>query len=206
MSKPAEAPPPVYRDDASLQDAISLHTTPEDADAPEAMAGNILANPPAYSDEDGNEEGPWVHNPYADAQPSGVIMNSSKGIDIVINNLMDTDPHFLENTIRRASQVPPAKLIHIVGTHKQTTKVNGKNDVTIITDFDLKLRLTEYLFTHPGRSAWKELRTVENTDKTYRGTIFKKIVKSDEASIESGKPSLREWCHRYCANHSKLKT
>jgi len=73
-------------------------------------------------------------------------------------------------------------------------------------DFDLRLRLTEYLFTHPGHSAWRELDLVDNGAKAHRGTVFKVKGERIAADLEQCKPTLKEWCHRYCANHSKVKT
>jgi hypothetical protein len=204
MGKPTDRLP-AYRDDPSLEDAVSLHTTAADGDIPE-LADNILAEPPAYTDEEGDESRPLVSNPYVQHLTGGTVVKTVKGVDRLFHQDLDNDASALELFVRRWALIPPAKLIQIVGTHKQTTKVGNKTETKTITDFDLKLRLTEYLFTHPGRSAWSELRTVENGEKTYRGTILKKRAEGNVTTLEDGKPGLKEWCHRFCADHAKLKT
>jgi hypothetical protein len=122
--------------------------------------------------------------------------------------LYDTDPEYLANAVKQWAAVPPMKIVSIKGTHTQT-RSTGKNktDKETIVDFDIRLRLTEYLFTHPGLSAWREIDLVDNGAKAHRGTVFKVKGERLAADLEQQcKPSLMEWCHRYCANHSTVKT
>jgi hypothetical protein len=209
MGKPSNARP--YRDDPSLDDAVSLHTTPDFDDAPELRTTetDTMALPPPYQDDEDNQQDRYQnastlpHNQYrlGDLDVAQTLEDGTK----VLIGAFQGDPKAMEANLRRWAEVPPAKMIHIRGSHTETTKNGDKKEQKSITDFDLKLRLTEYLFTHPGRNAWIDLRTVENSEKTYRGTVFKKANKIALEDVERVKPSLKEWCHMYDASHSKLK-
>jgi hypothetical protein len=204
MGKPSDRLP-AYRDDPSLEDAVSLHTTAADDDIPD-IADTTLAQPPAYTDEEEDESRPFVPNPYAVHLAGGTVVKTVNGVDHFFHAELDHDAAVLEAFVRRWALIPPAKLVQIVGTHKQTTKVGNKTETQTITDFDLKLRLTEYLLTHSGQSAWRELRPAENQDKTYRGTILKKRAQGTATTLEDGGPGWQEWIHRFCADPAKLKT
>ena len=185
---------------------MSLHTTAADDDFPD-LAADTLAQPPAYTDEVANESVTAITpNPYVQ-EHTYTTLKTANDVELIVDQSLETDAGSLEAVIRRWAIIPPAKLVIIRGTHKQTTKNGDKKETQTVTDFELKLRLTEYLFTHPGKSAWHTLRTVENAEKTHRGTVLKKRVTSGEGiALEEGKPTLQEWCHRFCADHSKLKT
>jgi hypothetical protein len=204
MGKPTDRLP-AYRDDPSYDDAVSLHTTAADDDIPD-IANSTLAQPPAYTDDEEDESQPLVSNPYAVHLAGGTVVKTVNGVDHFFHADLDNDAAVLETFVRRWALIPPAKLVQIVGTHKQTTKVGNKNETKTITDFDLKLRLTEYLLTHSGQSAWSDLRPAENEDKTYRGTILKKRASASPTSLEDGSPGWQEWCRRFCADPARLKT
>lgn len=52
-----------------------------------------------------------------------------------------------------------------------------------------------------------ELRTVENGEKVHRGGFMKARAPgyTKELEVGSTKPTLKEWCHRYCASPSTLR-
>ncbi|KAF2398395.1 hypothetical protein EJ06DRAFT_480528 [Trichodelitschia bisporula] len=192
MGAPKSASPPSYRDDPSLDDAVSLHTTP-DQDAPD------LESLPAYSDE---VEGAALSAP-------GVTLNRyiiqpfkhQKGIDIIFDPKFDTDPLYAERTIHDWAQIPPNLQIRILGTHTQTTKRGDKEEKETVTDFDVKVRLSEYLTYGP---LWRQMQTVENNERVHRGTIWRKALRGKH--LEDGKSNLNEWCHRFCASHARLRS
>jgi hypothetical protein len=196
-----------YTDNDPETDALSLHTNPEQGSS--RIAAETLAVPPPYSDsenvEHGIGEGVALN---ASAQPYvGQTHTSKTGSVCVTDTLYDTDPEYLATSVQQWAAVPPIKMVDIKGTHTHS-KSTGKNktEKETIVDFHLRLRLTEYLFTHPGRSAWHELDLVDNGTKAHRGTVFKTKGERIAADLERAKPTLKEWCHRYCANHSKVKT
>lgn len=121
----------------------------------------------------------------------------------------DTDPVYAEQAVQSWARIPPAQFVHVVGTHTQTVKNGNKEEKQKIVDFDIKMRLTEYLVNETGHAPWVQYRTVEDSEKTYRGTIFKKRGKKGADALESGfgsgKPELNQWCHLYCASHASLK-
>ncbi|KAE9984687.1 hypothetical protein BLS_001682 [Venturia inaequalis] len=199
MGKPT---PPPYRDidDPTLDDAVSLHT---------AQGSNHLhdaiENPPAYTDN-GDESVP-VFIGTETIQPYKVFPEMHAFMDA----RFDSDPVYVEETVRKWATIPPAQMIRIVGTHRETTKNGKKEETSTVTDFDVKLRMTEYLSINAvGNSRWVCMRTVENSEKTHRGTVFKKMAKVRKGDAEAAenniKPGLKEWCHLYCASHSRVKT
>ncbi|KAI0849010.1 hypothetical protein F5Y00DRAFT_71941 [Daldinia vernicosa] len=119
-------------------------------------------------------------------------------------------PANLEKHIRHLAAIPPRPYIKLVGTHTETTRDSkGKMEKNTITDFDVSVELTPYLYSDAQyRRSWNYVRTVENGEKTRRGTILRKRAPGSNQSIEVGgipKPTLREWCHRYSASHAGLK-
>lgn len=199
MGKPA---PPPYRDDATLEDAVSLHTTQGEDDIID-----VYDAPPSYADNEAIRV----------ASPTGVVENpyvieplkNCNGVDIIMDPRFDTDAVYAEQTIRKWSSIRPAQMIQIKGTHTQTVKNGNKEEKQTITDFDIKLRLTEYLLDAFGSAPRARMYTVNNNDKTHRGTIFKTRAKTPKGGaadmLEAGKPELKEWCHLFCASHANLK-
>ncbi|KAF2424880.1 hypothetical protein EJ08DRAFT_689437 [Tothia fuscella] len=190
-----KAPPPAYRDEP-LADAVSLHTTQGDDDyqddAPETSAA-----PPAYSDNDGIQTATQVGvNPYVIAP-----LKTCNGVNIIMDPRFDSDPLYAEEAVRKWARIRPAQMIQIKGTHTQTVKNGNKQEKNTITDFDIKLRLTEYLINGTGANPWAHMETVSNNDKAHRGTVFKSRVKMPKGGaadlLEAGKPELNEWCHLF---------
>jgi hypothetical protein len=212
MGIPSEPQLPAYQAHPFMDDA---RTTLDDA--PELFSGaETLALPPPYrdvespdADTDTDAETLVANQTLNDEQyqfalPEDAVIKRKDGTGVIIGGF-ENDPSYLEWSLYRWASEPPAKMVRIWGTHTEKTKKLDKTEILTITDFDVKLRLTEYLFTHPGRSAWKEIKTVENSQPTYRGTVFKTLDKPSAWDVERAKPSLREWCHRYVANSSGLK-
>ncbi|KAF2665562.1 hypothetical protein BT63DRAFT_377806 [Microthyrium microscopicum] len=195
-----------------MDDAVSLHTTTtvDFDDAPElrTIESDTLAVPPPYTDHDENQQQSTGHHvsdvPYNSYNLSD--LDAAKTLDDgtkVLLGVYQNDPKGMEAALNKWAQVPPIKIVQIRGTHQETTKNGDKKEQKRVTDFDVKLRLTEYLFTHPGRNAWAELRTIENHTKAYRGTVLKTVDRA--ANMERTKPSVKEWCHMYDASHAVLK-
>jgi hypothetical protein len=98
--------------------------------------------------------------------------------------------------------------MRVTGTHHKTVDKNGKKEREQVTDFDIKIELTPYLYSNAAtRASWREVRTVENGERVRRGTVIPKRAPGAKQSVELGqeKPTLGEWCHRFCASHAGLK-
>jgi hypothetical protein len=209
-SRPAEE----YRDDP---DAVSLHTTPDDYsydDAPE-----ITGLPPSYTDSEADSHDAVAvpihhvtppttrtdHNNPAFKNGKPVICDTTNHLD----PKLDTQPELLETTIRGCAQSPPVPLVYIMGTHKETIKKGDKKETRHVTDFRIVVNIQRYLrrnFNDHDASSM-DLITVENGEKTHRGTITKCRAPGVKQDIEVGmqKPTLTEWCHRYCASPRMLR-
>ncbi|KAJ4378178.1 hypothetical protein N0V83_001012 [Neocucurbitaria cava] len=204
-----------YRDDP---DAVSLHTTPDDYtydDAPE-----ITGLPPSYADSEADSSAaavvPIRHVPPPTTRTDHNNPGFRNGKPVVCETTTymdpryDTDPVFLEETIRSCAQSAPVPLVYIMGTHKETIKKGDKKETREITDFRIVVNLQRYLrrnFDDRDFSSM-ELVTVENGEKTHRGTITKVRAPGAKQDIEVGtqKATLTEWCHRYCASPRMLRT
>ncbi|KAF2661163.1 hypothetical protein K491DRAFT_480093 [Lophiostoma macrostomum CBS 122681] len=209
-----------YRDDP---DAVSLHTTPDDYnydDAPE-----ITGLPPSYADvEDENAAAAPViqHLPPPEFQfkrmnHDNLWMSHGKpqvySTQNLIDSRYDSDPQHLERDVRKLAQQAPNPLIYIMGTHKETTKRGDKKETKEVTDFRIVISMKEalcHVCDQGGchRTPPMRLTTASNGEKTYRGSFIKKRAPGFKQDIEVGTsvPDLREWCHRYCASPSLLRT
>lgn len=210
------APPPEYRDDP---DAVSLHTTPDDYtydDAPEIS--DLPGLPPTYADsEAGVAPRPTIrhvppptsrtnHNSPSFRNGKPQVCSTSTYMDA----RYDSDPVFLESALRTFASSAPVPFIYIMGTHKETTKRGDKKETHDITDFRIVLNISSYL--HPNfatsDTSSMTLVPVSNGTKTHRGTILKTRAPGAKQDIElsTPTPTLTEWCHRFCASTSPLRT
>lgn len=200
-------------------DAVSLHTQPGDRlllddDAPE------LGDEDLPGDFPGDDDLPPLYDEVADNSRSLLIPPSSAttiaafkkddntGIEYFLDSRLDTDPKFLEDHLKVWATSPPRPYVQLVGTHNESTHKKGKTEKKTVTDFDVRVELTPYLYSDAVHgTCWRELRPVENDKKVRRGTILRKKAPGTTQGVQLGPhtPSLAEWCHRYCAQHAGLK-
>lgn len=205
-----------YRDDP---DSVSLHTTPEDYDYDDAP--EISGMPPSYADSEA-ESAPLVPPTIMHIAPPTTRMNHN--IDVHIKNgepqvgdtqtLMepqyDNDPAYLEAAIRELVKQAPIPLVYIMGTHRETVKRGDKKETRDVTDFRIVMNIQRYLglnFTSGRDTSRMSYDTVLNSDKAYRGSFRKTRAPGFKQDLEIGlpPPSLKEWCHRYCASSASLR-
>ncbi|KAI0905076.1 hypothetical protein F4823DRAFT_612724 [Ustulina deusta] len=207
----------------SFSDAVSLHSNPGegsaaipyvDDDAPEIDIDDL---PPDYSDVPQSAEAAPMLAPRSamnnPVRPSDldakVVVGQNGGAQAWVAKSIE-DPASLETYVRQLSEIPPRPCITLVGTHTETTKDSkGKEEKNTVTDFDVTVELTPYLFADAQyRRSWSQLRTVDNRERVHRGTIRAKHQKGLDQNIEVGadaKPTLQEWCHRFGASAAGLK-
>ncbi len=206
-------------------DAVSLHSRSGheaaflDDDAPELHVDDL---PPLYSDtpEAGASSSapllpgaamPWrPEDAAAGAAISWRFEDANTGARYYVDGRLDADPKLLQSQIEGWATAPPRPHVQVKGTHQETVDRKGKKERTTATDFDVQVDLTPYLYSDAtNRVSWRELRTVDNGDSTRRGTVFRCRAPGSAQGIEVGisdaKPTLREWCHLYCASHAGLK-
>jgi len=208
-------PPPRYRDDP---DAVSLHTTPDDYSYDDAL--DISGLPPSYTDSEADTAAtpiiPIRHVPPPTTRTDHNNPGFKNGKPVVVETLnvidpiYDTNPSDLEQAIRNLASTAPVPLIYIMGTHKETIKRGDKKETKHITDFRIAINMSLYLRKNFNVSdtSTMSLLTVENTEKTHRGTILKCRAPGSKQDIEVSdveKPNLTEWCHRYCASPRMLR-
>jgi hypothetical protein len=216
MGRATPTPAPEYRDDP---DAVSLHTTPDDYtydDAPE-----ITGLPPSYADSQGDS----VDEPAAVVirhilPPSNRMNHGNYTLKMgkpVVNETQtlmdaryDSDAVYLEEGIRQFAKEPPWPLVYVLGTHSETVRKGDKKETKAITDFRIVMNLRNYLMSidrNEHRWAPMRLETAGNGEKTHRGTIWKQRAPGFKQDIEVGstRPTLKKWCHRYCASPRMLR-
>ncbi|KAK3346599.1 hypothetical protein B0T25DRAFT_281950 [Lasiosphaeria hispida] len=199
-------------------DGVSLHTQHDrflDDDAPELQVDDL---PPLYEDAiDPNSSSssapllgpdptsfPHVHL----VDPFNV--DPTHGTENYLNDSLDTEPETLEKHIMCWAKRPPRPFVRLLGTHSETVDSSGKKERKTVTDFDVQVELTPYLYSDAIRhiAPFAHMHTAENEELARRGTVFRTRAPGAKQNIEIGlpeKPSLAEWCHRYCASHAGLK-
>ncbi|KAI1848575.1 hypothetical protein JX265_011571 [Neoarthrinium moseri] len=198
---------------SAADDAVSLHTNPgeteafpllHDDDAPELNLDSLDDLPPVYSDAVDSPPSAARSAPYP-----AFRKDANTGAEVYLRDELQ-QPAALESFIRSVATIPPRPYLRVVGTHTASRKKSdGKTEKKTVTDFAVSVEMTPYLYSAAqyGRS-WTQLRTVDNAEKVRRGTSLKKRAPGSQQDIEVGggpKPSLEEWCHRYCASHTGLR-
>lgn len=199
-----------YRDDdaASTSSAVPLQD-------------QIFADdetPPAYTDDPDVPRGPRApRKVYPDeevplielSESGGVwfeskVVNDSKGSVITyFSKAASSDPNRCQFLIEHEVRRPPRPMVRIVGTHLEKRQRDKKEEKERVTDFDISASLGSLL-----APSWSRSMLAENVQKTYRGGMFKKVDPRVEAHPEDAypPPSLKEWCHRFCASSSSAKS
>jgi hypothetical protein len=220
MGKPNDSLLPGIGGSSSETDAVSLHTQPGDRvyddDVPELQADDL---PPLYADIDADSRPnapllPTIHTPsyvLSDVNTTNNFhqVDANSGAEFFINARLDKDPKVLERQVKLSASKPPRPSVRILGTHSETVREKGKSEKKTITDFDVSVELTPYLFSDATSGvSWTALRTVEDNEKARRGTVLRKRAPGVKRDIEitNPKPTLAEWCHRYCASHAGVKS
>ncbi|KAM0355105.1 hypothetical protein ACHAPU_000964 [Fusarium lateritium] len=195
----ADAPPPAYHDAATTEsESESAPILPRQTNVP--LSGEYLTG----------VSRPECHF----AATSKLIGQKRTTIGNEVLSLQDSrsdaDPEFLEQWVRIMARYPPSPYVHITGTHHETRQEkDGKSKTEEITDFRIMISLQNYLWPNfiRGLTSSTKFETCESAEKTYRGTVFKKRQDGLNGAIEVGhtKPTLKEWCHRYCAKATGAK-
>ncbi|KAI1802662.1 hypothetical protein F4811DRAFT_387996 [Daldinia bambusicola] len=214
-------------DQKKADDAVSLRTNPGESSRATYSDDDVLNIPqvviddlpPNYSESESLLPPPDVETATA---ASGLLVgrkpfvadaetfeDSETGTQYWMAKSLE-DPENLEKHIRSLAAIPPRPYVRLVGTHTETTRDSkGKTENKKITDFDVSVEMTPYLYSDVQyQRSWNNLRTVENGEEARRGTILKKRAPGSNQSIEIGgtpEPTLQEWCHRYSASHAGLK-
>ncbi|KAM0328778.1 hypothetical protein ACHAQA_005192 [Verticillium albo-atrum] len=204
-------------------DAFSLHSTnaPDrfyDDDPAELPGDDDL--PPLYTDEP-SADGPQdpllsihdLQNKQHGLVPPHLVIPAN-GNEYHIDRRLDADPTFLQRHIEACAQVPPRAFVRLRGTHTEPVRRGDKTERQTHVDFDVRLELTPFLYSDIAtHTSWRTLRTADNFAKVRRGTVFATRAPGfggasapGGVTLEEGRPGLAEWCHRYCASHTGLKT
>ncbi|KAL8913951.1 MAG: hypothetical protein Q9171_001336 [Xanthocarpia ochracea] len=120
-----------------------------------------------------------------------------------ISETLSSDPAVCQAFIETRIHVPIRPFVRLVGTHTETRRRDKKDETTRVTDFDVSVSLEALLVRD-----WTKTRIVENSQKAYRGGIRKQLDPRVKAHPEAAatKPSLQEWCHRFCASSASAKS
>lgn len=124
-------------------------------------------------------------------------------IKYVLSRVFSSDPDLLQDFVAMEARLMPNPTVRMIGTHTETRYRDKREESILITDFDITVSLANLLI-----SPWRRTRVVENGVKTYRGGRTRSIDKGFKVDEEETRlaPSLKEWCHRFCASSASLKT
>ncbi|KAK5727497.1 hypothetical protein LTR15_003393 [Elasticomyces elasticus] len=202
MGKPtAKAPPPAqYRDDPD--DAVSMHTTPDD------YQYDDIPDPPSYSDSEAvATSSNGVNSTGQDAPPldeyavipAGSTTNfrtQSRGKVVTGSETtirMDErleDPKELYNYITKALALLSPKIqVRVRGWHNETIeRRNNKNgtskETNTVIDFDMVFSLSRYMPNSPADEGWQPYHVADN-DPAYRGSWCKTRAHSQDIESDS---------------------
>lgn len=147
-------------------------------------------------------------------------VNQFTGTEYYMSHELESDPSYLEQHVLAWSRKPPRTYIQVRGTHTETKSEQNRSNTTsnTVVDFSVRVDMTPYLYTDVirGTSSWANVRTVEDHEKARRGTVFKyrapgarsRQRRRGGVRLEDDprqKPTLTEWCHRFCASSGGLK-
>lgn len=121
----------------------------------------------------------------------------------VLSRVISSDPDLLQDFVGMEARLMPNPMVRMIGTHTETRYRDKREESITITDFDITVSLANLLV-----SPWRRTRVVENGVKAYRGGRTRSIAKGFKVDVEETRsaPSLKEWCHRFCASSASLKT
>ncbi|KAI4096670.1 MAG: hypothetical protein LQ344_000810 [Seirophora lacunosa] len=205
MGKPKGSAP--YRDDdaASTSSAVPLQDqTYADEEAPPAYTDD--PDPVAAPRRIDDDEEPVSSEPRHLGTLSLVpqVYEDAKGSIITyISRTPSSDPETCQFLIEHEAGRSPRPMVRMIGSHVETRQRDKKEEKQRVTDFDITAQLGGLL-----AAPWARSRVVENTQKAYRGGIFKQLDPRAQAHPEAADtaPSLKEWCHRFCALSASAKS
>lgn len=121
----------------------------------------------------------------------------------VLSRTISSDPNLLQDFVAMEARLMPNPTVRMIGTHSETRFRDKREETTTVTDFDISVSMANLLV-----SPWRRTRVVENEVKAYRGGRTRSIAKSFKMDVQGthSAPSLKEWCHRFCASSASLKT
>ncbi|KAL8813860.1 MAG: hypothetical protein Q9223_006877 [Gallowayella weberi] len=129
--------------------------------------------------------------------------NAKGSTTTYISETLSSDPAACRAFIEGEAQVRVRPAVRLTGTHTETRRRDKKDETTRVTDFDITVPLGRLL-----AAEWARTKIVENSQKAYRGGIFKQVDPRMKAHAEAAAtvPSLQEWCHRFCASSASAKS
>ncbi|KAL8961871.1 MAG: hypothetical protein Q9193_001641 [Seirophora villosa] len=208
MGKPkgSQAPAPYRDDDAvSTSSAVPLQDqTYADEEAPPAYTDD--PDPVAAPRRIDDDEEPISSKPRHLGSVSLVpqVHEDAKGSIITyISRIPSSDPETCQFLIEHEAERSPRPMVRMIGSHVETRQRDKKEEKQRVTDFDITAPLGGLL-----AAPWARSRVVENTQKAYRGGIFKQVDPRAQAHPEAADtaPSLKEWSHRFCASSASAKS
>lgn len=196
-----------YRDDdvASTSSAVPLqHQRYADEDVPPAYAEEAdVFGVPQESRINGE---PTLTRPsHVEGGSFGFkVHEDSKGsFTTYISDALSSDPEICQSLVERETQRSPIPMVRIIGSHVETRQRDKKEEKQRVTDFDVSAHMSGLL-----AAPWARSKVVENSQKTYRGGIVRQVDPRLKAHPEAANtpPSLKEWCHRFCASSASAKS
>ncbi|KAI9810405.1 MAG: hypothetical protein M1827_006291 [Pycnora praestabilis] len=142
---------------------------------------------PAYSDsvvEEGSHHTSTLAIPDNYYIPESKTYSDKTGSAVLtLAANLSNDAEALQAFILKQSELPPKPIVKIIGTHMEKRKNNGKEEKVTVTDFDVKLDVTESLL-RPMDDEWRDLKIVENGMKAYRGGWRKVVQEGPRGDVE----------------------
>jgi hypothetical protein len=133
---------------------------------------------------------------------------SKHGIQASLRSF-DNNSEYLEAAICEMAKHMRITYIKIHGYHEvATTNSKGESTSKYLDDFRFQMNMRSWFW--PNRTSMPspmQICTVEHGEKTQRGPIRKHRAPRFQkgAASATATPTLKEWCHRYCASSTDNK-
>ncbi|KAI0994739.1 hypothetical protein K3495_g13442 [Podosphaera aphanis] len=112
-----------------------------------------------------------------------------------------TDARALFNMISEQSLHPPAYYVQLHGKHNETRQTGNKEVKDEVTDFCFRINITHLL----GPLGSGDLQCLQNNNRGFRGTCFPSLKPMIDEDLHP-QNALFEWCQRYVADPSRIKS
>ncbi|MCJ1464818.1 hypothetical protein MMC07_003432 [Pseudocyphellaria aurata] len=183
---------------SAVSSFITLHNhVPPEDDEPPAYTDCFAATPIPPRGPDTQRSFPPSSTEDHDISYRKTQNNRKGSTTTVLSRVMSSDPSRLQDFIASEARLMPNPTVRIMGIHTETDYRDKREESTTVTDFDITVSLANLLV-----SPWRRTRVVGNGVMTYRGGRMRSNAKDRICPA----PSLKEWCHRFCASYASLKT
>jgi hypothetical protein len=112
--------------------------------------------------------------------------------------------------ISEQARYPPPYFVQLYGTHNETRRNGNKETKDKVTDFLLRINLTNLIDPNPSRQLDAQIELLPENKRGYRGGCIPKmnpiVSANDVEAVPGQNEELKAWCERFVADKSSVKS